>query len=76
MSLVVFPPGRFGQVDPGCGATAPESALATIERLGSALGPIVVWNVGYNAPSDGYAQKLDRELLNHVKHRLPLLLAC
>lgn len=60
MSLLVFPPGRLGQVDPGCGATAPESAVATIERLGSALGPIVVWNVGYNDPSDGYAEKLDQ----------------
>lgn len=46
-------------VDPGCGGAAPESALATIERLGPELGPIVVVNVGYNDPSDGYAQKLD-----------------
>src|SRR4029077_19987923 len=45
-------------VEPGC-QNAPESALATVQRLGSSLGRIVVVNVGYNDPSDGYAQKLD-----------------
>jgi hypothetical protein len=50
-------------VDPGCPAyddPTPESALATIQRLGPELGPIVVVDVGYNDPSDGYGQKLDR----------------
>ena len=41
-------------VDPGCtfNNDAPESALATIERLGPALGPVVVIDVGYNDCSD------------------------
>lgn len=49
--------------DPGCGASgidAPESALATVQRLGSELGPIVVVDVGYNDVSDGYGDRLDR----------------
>jgi hypothetical protein len=49
-------------VDPGCSAygdEAPESALATIERLGPALGRVVVIDVGYNDRSDLYAHGLD-----------------
>jgi hypothetical protein len=50
-------------IEPGCssyGYDAPESALATVERLGPELGPIVVMNVGYNDPSPGYADALDQ----------------
>ena len=48
-------------VEPGCeyGPEPPESALAAIQRLGADLGRIVIVNVGYNDPSDGYAHKLD-----------------
>ena len=49
-------------VDPGCpayGDEAPESALATIDRLGPALGRVVVIDVGYNDHSDLYAAGLD-----------------
>ncbi|MDX6475671.1 MAG: hypothetical protein QOH95_1182, partial [Gaiellaceae bacterium] len=38
-------------VEPGCpayGVDEPESALATVQRLGAGLGRIVVVNVGYN----------------------------
>jgi hypothetical protein len=50
-------------VVPGCsayGIDGPESALAAVQRLGPELGRIVVVNVGYNDPSDGYAQGLDQ----------------
>jgi hypothetical protein len=50
-------------VEPGCsayGIDGPESALAAVQRLGSELGRIVVVNVGYNDPSDGYAHGLDQ----------------
>jgi hypothetical protein len=50
-------------VEPGCpayGNDAPESALATVQRLGPELGRIVIVNVGYNDPADGYAQDLDQ----------------
>jgi hypothetical protein len=50
-------------VEPGCsayGIDGPESALAAVQRLGPELGRIVIVNVGYNDPSEGYAQKLDQ----------------
>jgi hypothetical protein len=50
-------------VVPGCsayGIDGPESALAAVQRLGPELGRIVVVNVGYNDPSDGYAHGLDQ----------------
>jgi hypothetical protein len=49
-------------VDPGCGAygdPAPVSALETMRELGTALGPILVVDVGYNDRSDTYATSLD-----------------
>ena len=47
---------------PGCpayGDDAPESALATVRRLGSSLGRTVFIDVGYNDFSSGYAEGLD-----------------
>ncbi len=49
-------------VDPGCPTydnDAPESALATIERLGPALGSVVVIDVGYNDHYDLYGAGID-----------------
>lgn len=49
-------------VDAGCpayGDNAPESALATVERLGPELGRVVVVDVGYNDQSETYASGLD-----------------
>jgi hypothetical protein len=49
-------------VEPGCGAygdPAPVSALETVRALGTALGPILVIDVGYNDRSDSYAASLD-----------------
>jgi hypothetical protein len=45
----------------GCPAYGerPPSALATIQTLGSALGAVVVVDVGYNDLADGYADGLD-----------------
>lgn len=50
-------------VDPGCPTyddPAPESALATIERLGPGLGRVVVIDVGYNDYTDAYDSGLDQ----------------
>jgi hypothetical protein len=49
-------------VAPGCFAydEVPPSALQTVLELGSALGPVVVVDVGYNDLADGYAAGLDR----------------
>lgn len=47
---------------PGCpadGDPSPESALATIERLGPQLGPTVAIDVGYNDFADDYANGID-----------------
>ena len=48
-------------VSVGCPAYGerPPSALATIQTLGSSLGPVVVVDVGYNDLADGYADGLD-----------------
>ncbi|HEX7625623.1 MAG TPA: hypothetical protein VF379_01105 [Gaiellaceae bacterium] len=49
-------------VDPGCpayGDDAPESVLATIQRLGPALGSTLVLDVGYNDQADVYAAGID-----------------
>lgn len=45
----------------GCPAYGeiPPSALATIQALGAALGPVVVVDVGYNDRPGGYADGLD-----------------
>ncbi|MFL5954324.1 MAG: hypothetical protein ACJ76I_09485 [Gaiellaceae bacterium] len=50
---------------PGCAAygdDGPESALATIQRLGGALGSTVVIDVGYNDTVPDYAAGIDRVL--------------
>lgn len=50
-------------VEPGCpayGIGTPDSALATVQRLGPELGRIVIVNVGYNDQPGGYAQGLDQ----------------
>jgi hypothetical protein len=46
-------------VAPGCVDPQPESALATIQRLGPALGPTVVIDVGYNDVAAEYAAGID-----------------
>jgi putative Ig domain-containing protein len=49
-------------VDPGCpqpGELHPPSALATIEELGSQIGPTVVIDVGYNDLWSSYGDNLD-----------------
>ena len=49
-------------VDPGCpqqGEPHPPSALATIEELGSQIGPTVVIDVGYNDLWSSYGDQLD-----------------
>jgi hypothetical protein len=48
-------------VSVGCPAYGerPPSALATIQTLGTSLGPVVVVDVGYNDLADGYADGLD-----------------
>ena len=49
-------------VEPGCFANgdSPPSVLDTIRELGSALGRVVIVDVGYNDVPDGYADALDR----------------
>jgi hypothetical protein len=50
-------------VEPGCAADgndAPESALATIQRLGPTLGSTLVLDLGYNDRPDAYGPGIDK----------------